>query len=1037
MEDFVHLHRHSEWSVLDGTGTAQQYAEKAAELGQGALAITDHGTLSGVLHHIDACSKVKIRPISGIEAYYRPDRLEHTQENKKYWHLVLLANGLQGWRSLMRIASEAYSSGFYYKPCVDLDLLSRNSDGVIALSACMSGYLPHMLTHGSERDIKQHIAEMRQVFGENYYIEIMPHGLDEQRELNPMLVNCANEIGAPLVATVDAHYPYEDWADTQDVLLMISTGQTQLKRKAKREATGEDVYELGCKTLYLMPEEAVRAQFAAEHPAIPDSIVDEAIKNTSLVASSCDPFTLSKTDKLPRAEGSSRRINQWCEEGLQRIGKESDPVYRERLEHELQILSDKKVLEYFVLVGDMVRWAKAQGIRVGAGRGSAAGCLVSYLVGITSIDPIAYGLLFERFLNPQRRVLPDIDLDFQHDRRDEVKAHLADTHGADHVADIVAHSTFGAKSAIQSVARVHDVDFVETLKITKSIEDTDLTIPQLININEAIAKYAQKYPEVLKHAIRLEGQLRAISKHAAGVVITPEPVSDYMPTMRAKDGSIITAWSDSAAFPIISDYGFVKIDTLSTDGLTKQQYATDLVKVNRSIEIDLDALPIISDPGAADPVVLEQFCKGRTLGVFQFESPGISSLLKDIQPDHIRDVIAANALYRPGPLEGGMTRSYAERKHGRVKFDYFHPDVEDILKETYGLIIYQEQVMRICQRLGGFSMAEADEMRKAIGKLYRLPGDQAQAYMNRFRSKWDEGCSSKGVDRDVSERIWSMILAFGGYGFNLSHAAAYSVQAYQDMWLKTHYPLEFYAAFLTFDPDKAQRTIREARRVGVDISPPDINTSDVGFTVDFDNNAILFGLRAIRNVGEKAVETIKEFRPYESIDDFIEKVPARRCNSRVRESLIAAGAFDCFGARKDWVAADVHRAEREFLGASLTVGKQVIKYRDVIVNRYFPEEETRSMHSGEGVIIGGEVVSSRTIKTKRKQDMCFLNIEFEDNKWRCVLFPDAWAQYESLIVLMIPVMIVGRVDDRGSIIVDEMQSLESLAETLKGEKVAS
>lgn len=1037
--------------MLDGVGTAAQYAERAAHLGQPALALTDHGNMCGALHHIRACAgkdskgaKIHeaILPIVGVEAYFKPDRGLKDKENKENWHMVLLARNMVGFRNLLRLTSEGYTSGFYHKPCVDWELLHKYGEGLYALTACFKGFYPSVLREGTDRNASNCLDRLASVFNGNLAVEIMPHDFDSQRELNIALINAANAKGIPYVATVDAHYPYQDWADTQDVVLMLATGQSLDKRSAKREA-GEDVYQFDCDTLWLMSDVELEYTFAQYHPDISIEIVQRAIANTeSIVSDNFGFYVIDRATKLPKTnavEDSKVTIARWCQEGLERIGKPDEVEYMLRLQTEMKVLTDKGVLDYFVLVGDMVRWAKKQGIKVGAGRGSAAGCLVSYLIGITGIDPIAYGLMFERFLNPDRKGMPDIDIDFQDDRRDEVKGYLAEKWGEDHVSNIVSFSTFQPKAALQDVSRVLSVPYEETRKMLNAIDlkpTDDSSLEDIRLSNQEVDAFAQLHPEVWRHAARLEGQIRNVSQHAAGVVITPGPVQDYMPVMRAKDGAgTVTAWSDSANFPIISDYGFVKIDVLSTDGLTKQQHAMDMVFERTGERIDLDDLEVTRNPYAVEERVMKAFTMGLTLGVFQFGSRGITQLLRQIEPATALDISAANALYRPGPLSEGVHAQYARRKNGREPVDYWHESVEPILKESFGLLIYQEQVMAICHELGGLTLAESDDMRKAIGKLYRQGPAKVREYMSQHFEKFAAGCRAHGLKDPMIDDIWEKIVAFGGYGFNKSHSASYGVQAYQDMWIKVHYPMEFYAAMLSHLPANPQKalivrkeSVREARVAGIEILPPDVNESGRGFAVV--GTAIRYGLGAVKYLGDSGVQEILEKRPFVSYDDFEERITKKKCNKRAKQALLSVGALDGFGMRTGWTRQEIVDAERENLGVSLTATRILNTKRKEILSVIYTPEEIENMNVGEGVLIAGEFVSIKRIRTRKGDPMAFAYIAFGTYSWETTIFTSTYEEYHDYLEEGAPIVVKCRIDNQHKLVADEFYTVEHMIEQL-------
>lgn len=1027
---FVHLHRHSEYSLLDGTGTAPQYAALAAALGQESLAITDHGTLAGALHHYEACNDVGVKPILGMEAYFKPNRHLKDNDNKKYYHLVLHAKNLKGWRNLMHLSSEAYKSGFYYKPCVDFDLLDMYGEGLICSTACVSSFLNQSILRGDDKGVNLVLDQLQDIFDDDLFIELMPHDFDDQRLLNIELVNLSNERGIPFIATIDAHYPYKEWADTQDILLMIATGQSFLKRKKKKEA-GEDLYTFDCDTLYLMSEEEVFDTFKKYHPDLTFDVVREAVVNTQYLADQVERLEISKAPKRPKFDGDSEKtVLGWCREGMVRIQKVDDPVYEGRLEYELDVLRKNNAIDYFAIVGDICRYANSNSIRLGAGRGSAAGCLVSYLIGITQLDPISHGLLFERFLNPDRNEAPDIDLDFQSDKRELVKQYVATKYGVDHVADIGSHQTFKPRTTIQKVSRVFDLH-KEAFVVTDTIDALERKpLEDLRKLNPVLDEYAKKYPEPWHHAIRLQGQVHTKSKHAGGVVITDKPIYDYMPTETGKSGETLTQWSASAEFNIIGEYGFDKIDFLGISGLQMQEYACDLIEKRTGERLKLNELEVLKDPWAVEQEVLDGFNKGFVLGVFQFTgSSGFARLIKSIQANWLGDIGAANAIYRPGPLGADVDKSYAERKFGREKVSYFHESVEATLKETYGLIIYQEQIMELVKQMAGFTGGEADNFRKAVSKEYRLGLEHVRQFLEDkgYKEKFWQGCRDRGISEVIAEEVWRNILAFGDYGFNKSHAYCYAVQAYQDMYLKVKYPTEFYAALLTFDPDLSPKVLREARKFNVEIKSPDINKSSFGFTVD--DGAIRYGLKAVKNLGDKGVKSILENQPFRSIDDFLEKIPPRACNSRARESLVKAGAFDSFGARSDWNPIEISEGEKESIGISVSDSSVMKKY-STLVNQYITKEVTVSrMDNGAPVVAAGEIVEVKEWKS-RSGPMAFFTVEYEDSTWSCTAFTDVWTDNTDLIEVGKPVILRGRKNvykDKESIVVDAICHIEELA----------
>jgi len=1085
---FVHLHRHSEFSRLDGLGTAKQYAEEAARLGQYALAQTDHGTLSGALHHIIACQNAPdskgntprkgdpIIPISGVEAYYRPNRLLAKKfKLRPAWHLCLFAKNLTGWHNLLKIVSTAYAEpedggGFYDKPCVDMELLTRHREGIAASSACISSWLSHLIDAGDSVEVTGYLNQMLNIFGDDFWIEIMPHDFDEQRTLNIELVRLAQEKSIPLLATNDAHFPYKEWSDTQRIVKMMA-GYSMKKVERLKQEGGDEAKEYlthETPTLYLAAEAEMKKWFFQHHPDLDKHAVREAMENTSLFVQRMQPYVLGRSHKLPKVvetpAEAERILRDWMEEGLGRIaarGVDDFAAYEERAETEFALLKKKGVLDYFVMVGEITRWCKEQGIRVGLGRGSAAGCLVSYLIGITQIDPIAYGLLFERFLNPDRKGLPDIDLDFQSDRRSEVKDDfIKPRYGADHVADIITHTTFQPKKVLQDLCRVFDdqISYAEAMLVTNTIEirqdDEETTLEELVPINDKLKEFSTKYPEIWKHALRLEGQVANAGKHAAGIIITPNAVSEYMALERGKKGDPVTSWSDAADFPVVSDYGFVKLDALGITGLEKHEYACRLIEERTGEKVDLYDLGALYSPYVIDAEVMQGFCDGHTVGVFQFGGRGITNLLREIQPDDILDLAAANALYRPGPMKGGVHRDYARRKQDEALRTYWHPLVEPVLRETYGIVAYQEQVMEIAKQLGGFTAAQADDMRKAMGKLYRIKGGTAaKDFMRRFEEQWFAGCEERGIDRQTADEIWHKILEFGHYGFNKSHSASYALQAYQDMWLKMKYPAEFYAAFLTYedDEDKRKQALREAKSRGIEIVLPDVNTSGAGYTVD-DDGRLLLGLISIKGVGERAAEQVISKRPFKSFDDFLQRA-GRDADTK---ALLESGALDKI-ARKSFVdrawlmsvvtkvgtKSDAEWAVWEHLKHNVKLKKP----REVPESRREPSADAllrlqaarlnmpatsihmdpaqhmileRNIHTPEELaempkknraIVGGEISKVIRKKTKKGKEFANVFIVFEYYEWTVKFWEPELLRFQTILSEGRVIMVEGAKDD--------------------------
>jgi DNA polymerase-3 subunit alpha len=635
--------------------------------------------------------------------------------------------------------------------------------------------------------------------------------------------------------------------------------------------------------------------------------------------------------------------------------------------------------------------------------------------------------------------MPDIDLDFQSDRRDEVKAYLENKYGKEHVANVGAYQTFKPRAAIQKVGRVFDI---YTPIYTEEIDPTEnRDLEHLRRVSERVDEFANKYPEAWRHALRVQKQVHTQSKHAGAVVVTDRPIADYMPTMRGKSGESVTQWGARADFNIIDEYGFMKIDLLGIKGLAMQEYACNMIEQRTGERIKLNELPIMRDGNACETDVLEAFNKGLVLGVFQFTgSSGFARLIRHIGADWLGDLGAANAIYRPGPLGGGVDRSYAARKQGKEDVNYYHESAEACLKETYGLIVYQEQIMELAKQMAGFTGGEADTFRKAISKEYRLGLEHVKKFLEDkgFKEKWQQGCSDNGIEPAVFNHVWDLILAFGDYGFNKSHAYAYAVQSYQDMYLKVKYPTEFYAALLTFDPELAPRAIREGRYFNARFLSPDVNKSSFGFTVT--DKGIRFGLKAVKNLGDVGVKMVLENQPFRSYDDFVDRIPPKAVNKRARESLVNAGAFDDFGMRKHWTSDDKSLAEKSTIGIAISDSEILSKYQEVVRAQANSFEHLLNYEDNSGMVVGGEIISVKGIKSKRGP-MGFFSVELDGEEFNCTAFTNEWDQFRDLIEIGKPVMVRGRKNTRKngdiSIIVDQMCSVEELVLALASETYES
>lgn len=1038
---FAHLHVHSDFSLLDGIGKEDERAVLVAELGQPALALTDHGSLAGVLYHAEACHKVGVKPIVGIEAYFREDIAADREAKNQYGynHLVLLAKNQEGFKNLMRLSSLSYTEKYMYqKPCINWDVLETYSEGIIASSSCLSGLIPKKFLQGDIEAAEEAMKRFQSIFGDDFYLETQPHAIPEQQLINIEIYNMAHKWGIPVVVTADSHYPHKGWHETQLV---------SIKMRAKD-------WEYGTvETAWLMSEDEITETFKANNPDIPASYIKEMISNSLEIAERCEDFNYDKSPKIPKATSSLSEaesiLREWSAEGLRRIGKQTEQTYLDRLEEELATIRKLGTFDYFVIVGDMVRWAKAQGIRVGPGRGSAAGSLLNYLIGITAIDPIGYNLLFERFLNEYRTELPDIDIDFQDDRRDEVKEYLKQKWGEDHVIDVAAFQSFGLKGVIKDVCRVLEIPYVVANNATKDIPDAPKTfgddIESIGKKIPAVAELFRKYPDVKIHAERLFGNIKGLSKHAAAVILTDRPAQELIPTMMSKDGGVVTQWSERANAQLISPYGFLKIDCLSTDALRVQQLTCDLIKERHNITIDFEdpkQFPVVESPYAVDDAVIKSFTEGSNLGIFQFASKGISGLLKVIKPENLEHIIAANALYRPGTLENNVAFEYAKRKNEKVNWKLPTKSVDSFIGYTYGFMIYQEQVMQIYRELAhNATSAESAVFQKVVSKgiARDLQGKQR---LEKYYEKFIDGCEEKGVTETAAETLWSQILQMSTYSFNKSHSAGYAIQAYQDAWLKHYYPLEFYSSLLTVEDGKIPEIIRESRGKGIKILPPDINVSDSGFTID--NNNIRFGLAGIKNIGPAVLDLIRNQRPFSSIEDMIEKCPKRILNKTRLKSLYYSGALDRFKARERYIydeeegfvngeldESTLIEKEKEYVGFQTSRASDLETYKEMLDGMI--EIDIDEMVDGDEVIVGGEVTNVKMVQTKRGQSMAFVTLDYFNHDFSLTVFPEPYYKFNHMFGDGNTILALGKWDqERQCVTVNNICTAEQLAVEMNG-----
>ncbi|MHB1128024.1 MAG: DNA polymerase III subunit alpha [Bacillota bacterium] len=873
---FIHLHNHTEYSLLDGAGRITGLVSQAVQQGAPALAITDHGVMYGAMDFYKEAKNNGINPIIGCEVYVaRRTRLDKSpQLDDSPYHLVLLAENQTGYYNLMHLVSTAFMDGFYYKPRIDRDLLSRHHQGLIALSGCLAGEVPRQLQAENYQGALQAAGFYRDLFGAGgYYLELQDHGLEEQKRLNRDLVRLGRELDVPLVATNDVHYVQRQDAGIHDILLCIQTGKNLEDTDRLRFPTRE---------FYLKTPEEMEELFRE---------VPEALSNTVRIAERCQlEFRLGEMHLpryvVPESYTLDTFLEEECWRGLQRRFPQPEDQVAERLRYELGVIRQMGFSGYFLIVWDLVNFARRKGIRVGPGRGSAAGSLVAYVLGITDIDPLKHGLLFERFLNPERVSMPDIDIDFCFERRGEVIDYVTQKYGSDHVAQIITFGTMAARAAVRDVGRAMNIPYPQVDKVAKLIPgELGITISRALETSPELREHCHSdelIQQLVENARALEGMPRHASTHAAGVVISEEPLVHYLPLQKTTEGVATTQYP----METVEQLGLLKMDLLGLRTLTVIEKALQLIRLTGG-----DALPMEDIP-LDDTRTYQMLGAGETTGVFQLESSGMRNILKNLKPERFEDIVALVALYRPGPLGSGMVEDFIQRKHGTTRVEYLHPVLEPILRETYGVILYQEQVMRIASDLAGFTLGQADLLRRAMGK-------KKPEVIAGLKQNFLQGAREKDVDEHSAREIFELVAHFAGYGFNKSHSAAYALIAYQTAYLKATYPVEFMASLLTSvmsNSDKGPIYLEECRRLGIEILPPDVNESLVDFTVI--GKKIRFGLGAVKNVGRGAIGSIvsaREEKKFDSLLDFCQRVDLRQTNRRVLESLIRCGAFASLG----------------------------------------------------------------------------------------------------------------------------------------------
>ncbi|HEX5759188.1 MAG TPA: DNA polymerase III subunit alpha [Thermoanaerobaculia bacterium] len=892
MSQFVHLHLHSQYSLLDGANRLDDVIAAAAAAGMPALALTDHGNLFGAIDFYTRARAAGVKPIIGLEAYVaQGSRLDRQSGKGSSNHLVLLATNETGYRNLLQLTSASFLEGFYYKPRIDKELLRRHADGLVGLSACLKGEINEHIVGRREREAEAAACEFRDILGDgNFFLELQDHGIEEQRLANDVLRRISARTGIPLVATNDCHYLRQDDSIAHDVLLCIGTQRTLADTDRLRYATDQ---------FFLKSAEEMHRVFPDDHAAL---------ENTLAIAERCDltipmgAFHLpqfpvpagdsleSYFEKVARA-GLDERLGELRRRRAQGLVKAPEELYRQRLDYEIQVIERMGFAGYFLVVWDFIRYARENAIPVGPGRGSAAGSVVSYALRITDIDPLQYDLLFERFLNPERISMPDIDIDFCMRGRGRVIDYVEGKYGRDRVAQIITFGTLAAKAVVRDVGRVMGLPYTKVDRIAKLVPDMTQSLAAAAREVDALAQEVRDDPEVrriVEVGSRLEGLTRHASVHAAGVVITPRPLAELVPLYKVTKGDdeqVMTQWDMN----VVEKLGLLKMDFL---GLRTLTVLDDTVKILRQqgVELDLDEVPL------DDPAVFRLFCEGRTSGIFQFESRGMTDMMRRARPSKFEDLAAFNALYRPGPLSVGMVEEYIQRKLGKRPTKYVVPEIKPILEETYGVIVYQEQVMRIAVDVAGFSLAEADVLRKAMGK-------KKAEVMAEQKEKFVAGAAARGITRQKARELWDYIEPFAGYGFGKSHSVAYAMLAYKTAYLKAHYPVAFMAAMLDSElssSDAIAKYIGECRNMGIDVLPPDVNLSHWCFTVD--GPAIRFGLGGVKGIGEGAIDAVLEARRragrFRSLTHFACEVDLRQVNHKVFEALIKAGCFDTLGLHR-------------------------------------------------------------------------------------------------------------------------------------------
>ncbi len=1059
---FVHLHNHTQYSLLDGASRVKDLVATAKNMNMPAVAITDHGNMFGAIDFYKTATSAGVRPIVGMEAYVAgTSRFDH-KKVAGYpdggFHMVLLAKNQKGYKSLMKLSSAAYKEGFYHRPRIDREILTDHHDGLIALSACLKGEVPYWLSRGEEDKAIEAANFYGNLLGdEHFYIEIQDHGIDKEDYVRPKLIQLADKVGLPLVATNDCHYIRQQDAEAHDALICIQTGKL---------VSDTDRMKYNTDQIYVKSAEEMEELFADQ---------PQAIENTIKIAERCNlEIELGKlllpAFPIPDKETTpDEYLEELCRIGIGKLYPEVTDEVEERLTYELSVIKQLGWAGYFLITMDFVKYAHEHDIPVGPGRGSAAGSIVSYSLGITNVDPLKYELLFERFLNPERISMPDIDIDFGDRQRDKILEYVQKKYGKENVTQIITFGTMAARGVVRDVGRVLAMPYSEVDKIAKMIPAApDMTLTKALKQNGELQELVDndvRVKQLIELSKTLEGLCRHASTHAAGVVIAPADLTDYVPLFKGSKGEVTTQYP----MKHVESIGLLKMDFLGLRTLTVIDDAVKMIKVIHDEDIDLETIDLAEEP------IYEMFGRGQTIGIFQFESAGMRDYLSKLKPTSLIDLIAMNALYRPGPLDSGMVDTYIKRKHGEEKVEFEHPVLEKILQDTYGVIVFQEQVLQIANRMAGYTLGQADLLRKAMGK-------KDIAIMHEQKKRFIDGSVENKVNRKVAEHIFDLIETFARYGFNRAHSTCYAILAYQTAWLKVHYPQEFMAASMTSemgDSDRVVTLMDECRKMGIEVMPPDINESMGTFTVVDDK--IRFGLLAIKNVGNGPVEQILKAREksgkFESMADFVSTVDLHALNKRALESMISAGAFDAihenraamtlileemisygqtvqeeshtvdmFGGGTDdatrrapempntdeWPVSERLGKEKDMLGFYVS-GHPLARFRRELDR--FAGKTTRDIESdddGREICIGGIVQTIKTMVDKRGNQMAFVTLEDFAGSMELIVFSDCYDKSKSFLTVDCIILAWGRVSTRegqaSKLIVSRVVPLSNLAD---------